>query len=122
MYRAANRYFCLFVNRCLPAKSGGHGFVPVSSVRVPLIPVSRALPLSHNTLLRWDDDYQVRRTIVLVSRKASTEYCVFLVAFGNAALETARTLIILPAFVSTDASSADTFLVRIFSSAIRMFV
>ena len=109
-YRAANRYIYMFVNCCLPDEYFGRGFGLRSSVRVNLDYVCRALPSSPITILRWDDDPQVFRAIILVSSKATTAACVFLVSLGNAALETVRTLSIAPAYVSTDASLADTLI------------
>ena len=92
----------------LPIESGGRGFGPRSFMRMPLPPVCRPLPLSLNALLQWDDDYGSCSAIVIVSIKAATAACVFLVAFVNADLTTARTLTIAPYFVSKDVSLADT--------------
>ena len=57
---------CLSVNIC--------GFVPRFSVRMSLSSVCRGLPLYLNTLLQWDDEYQVCPAIVLVNSKAATTY------------------------------------------------
>ena len=84
------------------------GFVPFSSVRLPLSPVCRGLPLSPNTLLQWDDNSRVHRSIVLVNRKSAMEAWFFLVAFINSFWSISITLTTAPAFAITYASSSDT--------------
>ena len=42
----------------------------------------RAQPLSPNTLLRWDDDFQVPLVINFNTSSAATAVCMFLVTLG----------------------------------------